>query len=444
MDVARLNFSHGDHQFHAEIIRHVRRLSEELETPIAIMQDLQGIKIRTRGLEDGNQVKLLTGQSFQITTRNIIGNHEAVSTSFEALPRDVKPGDRILLSDGHIELRVLSISGSDIECEVVRGGILAQRQGINLPGVKITAPALTPKDLEDLQFGIDYEVDYIALSFVRSARDILVLKEALKARRADIPVIAKLERPLAIDNLDRIMEVCDGVMVARGDLGVEMSPEKVPVIQKHVIAEANRKRKLVITATQMLESMISNPWPTRAEASDVANAVFDGTDALMLSGETANGGYPVESVQMMSKIIEEAETLDFRSPLQTNNQMEHLAFPEAVCDATYHASKSINAHSIIAFTQTGSTARLISKYRPRANILASTPYVRIMNRMTLYWGVRPLQMREISHVDELIGELERILLDRGLVQAGENIIIITGAPIIEKGHTSLMKLHSVG
>ena len=443
MDVARLNFSHGNHQFHSEIIRHVRRLSDELETPIAIMQDLQGTKIRTRGLENDSRFELVTGQRFLVTTRNIIGSHEAVSTSYEALPRDVKPGNRVLLADGQIELRVLSISGSDIKCEIIRGGSLAQRQGINLPGVRISAPALTPKDLEDLDFGIDHEIDYIALSFVRSEHDVLALKDALKTRNADIPVIAKLERPLAIDNLDRIMEVCEGVMVARGDLGVEMPPEKVPVIQKHIITKANRKRKLVITATQMLESMISNPWPTRAEASDVANAVFDGSDALMLSGETAKGDYPVQSVQMMSKIIQESEKLDFLSPLQVDNQADSLSFPEAVCNATHHASKLINAHSIVAFTQTGSTARLISKYRPRADILASTPHSTIMNRMALYWGVRILQMREIGNVDELIVELDRTLLDRGLIQVGENIIIITGAPITEKGHTSLMKLHSV-
>jgi pyruvate kinase len=443
MDVARLNFSHGDHSFHRQSIETIRELSEELKTTVSIMQDLQGIKIRTGLLENGKAVELVPNQRFLITTRPITGNSEGVSVTYDDRLPDVETGGRILLSDGLIELEVLSASGSDIACRVITGGTLAEKQGINLPGVKIAAPALTSKDLRDLDFGIDLAVDYIALSYVRRAEDVLALSEKLNDRNADIPIIAKLERPVAIENLDEILKVCHGVMVARGDLGVEMAPEKVPVVQKHIIEKANRSRKIVIIATQMLESMVYSRRPTRAEASDVANAIFDGTDALMLSAETASGCFPAESVQTMAKIIKEAEKLEFHSPLQKEPEQDSLSFPEAVCDSAYHASRSIKTRAIIAFTQTGSTARLISKYRPRAQLLACTPHENIVRRMSLYWGVEPLQMQQINNVDELFQELENLLLKQKLVEKGDNIIILTGAPIIEKGHTSLMKLHTV-
>ncbi|MGH9338787.1 MAG: pyruvate kinase [Acidobacteriota bacterium] len=443
MDVARLNFSHGEHQTHATVIRHIRELCVELGKPVALLQDLQGLKIRTGNLAGGVPVQLTKGRRFLITTESIDGNQERVSTSYRDLPKDIKAGDRILVSDGLIELKVLETTDTEVRCEIVSGGMLAQRQGINIPGAMISAPALTAKDLDDLQFGIEQQVDYIALSFVRRAEDVLDLKEKLSEKRLDIPIIAKLEKPRAIDNLSRIMDVCEGVMVARGDLGVEITPEKVPVIQKHIIREANRKGKLVITATQMLESMINNPRPTRAEASDVANAVFDGTDALMLSGETAKGSYPVESVQMMVKIIHEAEKDGVHCQVRAVSSADVLSFPEAVCDAAYHASTSIRARAIVAFTQTGSTAKMISKYRPPSDILAFTPHDRIVSRMCLYWGVIPMRLHEITNVDELICTLDDVLMERQIVKENDNLIIITGAPIMEKGHTSLMKLHSV-
>ncbi len=443
MDVARLNFSHGDHESHGKTILHIREASKLLSKPVAIMQDLQGLKIRTGPLEDGAPVELETGQTFVITIQSVAGNSERVSTSYEALPKDLRPGDRLLLSDGLIELRVLTTTRSDVECEVIAGGTLAENQGINLPKVKISASALTEKDLRDLEFGAEQQVDYLALSFIRKPADILKLKERLAEKNRDTPVIAKLEKPMAIENLDAIMDVCEGVMVARGDLGVEMAPEKVPVIQKHIIAEANKKGKLVITATQMLESMVHNPRPTRAEASDVANAVLDGTDAVMLSAETARGHYPVESVSMMTKIINEAEQIESGSHTDRFQESRPLSFPEAVCDAAYHVSRSIKARAIVAFTQSGSTARLISKYRPPTDILSLTPNPNILNRLALYWGVRPILMHEIGNVDQLIESLEKLLLEQKWVEEGDDLIILTGAPIVEKGHTSLMKLHTV-
>ncbi len=443
MDVARLNFSHGDHESHGKTILHIREASKLLSKPVAIMQDLQGLKIRTGPLEDGAPVELETGQTFVITIQSVAGNSERVSTSYEALPKDLRPGDRLLLSDGLIELRVLTTTRSDVECEVIAGGTLAENQGINLPMVKISASALTEKDLRDLEFGAEQQIDYLALSFIRRPRDILKLKERMAQKNWDAPVIAKLEKPMAIENLDAILGVCEGVMVARGDLGVEMAPEKVPVIQKHIIAEANKRGNLVITATQMLESMIHSPRPTRAEASDVANAVLDGTDALMLSAETARGHYPAESVAMMARIINEAEQMENASHTERSQKSRPLSFPEAVCDAAYHVSRSIKARAIVAFTQSGSTARLISKYRPSTDILSLTPNPNILNRLALYWGVRPILMHEIGNVDQLIEALEELLLDQKWVEEGDDLIILTGAPIVEKGHTSLMKLHTV-
>ncbi|HSR68882.1 MAG TPA: pyruvate kinase [Acidobacteriota bacterium] len=442
MDVARLNFSHGELEDHRETIRTLRKISEELERPVAILQDLQGVKIRTGALQEGKPVELETGDRFTITTKPVMGDKKRVSTGYQALPYDVKPGDRVLLSDGLIELEVLSTTEEEIETEVITGGTLAENQGINAPGANLSAPSLTDKDIEDVRFGIKNEVDYIALSFVRRVEDIIVLKSRLDEARADIPVIAKLEKPRAIDNLESILDACDGVMVARGDLGVEMPPEQVPILQKRIIQAANKKGKPVITATQMLESMIKNPRPTRAEASDVANAVFDGTDAVMLSAETATGSYPVESVRMMDKIITAAESTISEIKTRQHSGL-HLSFPDAICEAAYYASQSIRTRAICAFTQTGSTASTIAKYRPRTAILGLSPDKRIMRRMCLFWGVQPVQMRTIANVDELINMLERTLLERGFLVKGDNLIILTGAPIIEKGHTSLMKLHRV-
>ena len=441
MDVVRLNFSHGQRKKHREVIQKIRLLSAQLGKPVAIIQDLQGLKVRTGSLEDGQPVDLVSGQEFTITTENLRGNRATVSTSYKQLPRDVGSGDTILISDGRIELRVISTSDREVICEVLTGGRLAEKQGINIPSALVSAPALTSKDLKDLEFGVAQEVDYVALSFVRTAEDLAILRKRLLALGADISVIAKLETARAIRHLEEILDASDGVMVARGDLGVELAPEKVPVIQKHVIKQAHDRGKLVIVATQMLESMVHSPRPSRAEASDVAGAIFDGADAVMLSEETASGKFPVQSVEMMVRIIEEIEKLGFEH-LQQDFE-PNFSFPAAICDAASHASRAIRARAIVAFTQSGSTARLISKYRPPIEIFGFTPHKHIIRRMTLYWGVKPIQLRTISNVDELIQTLEEVLLEQGLVQEHDNLIILTGAPLVERGHTSLMKLHSV-
>lgn len=443
-DVMRLNFSHGSHEDHAARLQAIRRIARELDKPIALLQDLQGPRIRTGKLAFGTEVELQPGQLFKITSEPILGDANRISTSYKDLPHDVKKGDRILLADGSIELDVLETNQTEVMCKVIDGGTLGQNKGMNLPGVAVSLPALTDKDRLDLEFGLRQGVDYVAISFVRKPEDVVAVLDTIAAHEQDVPVIAKLEKPESITNLDQILEVAYGVMVARGDLGVELAPERVPVIQKHIIQKANESNRLVITATQMLESMMSNQRPTRAEASDVANAVFDGTDALMLSGETATGEYPIEAVQMMARIIEEAE--HFAKELSRPFQFaagEKIAFPAAVCDAAFHAARAVGARAIVVFTQTGATARLISKYRPASEIIAFTPHELVTRRMNFYWGVKPMIMHAISNVDELIQALDRVLLERNLTKEGDKLVILTGAPIVERGHTSLLKLHSV-
>ncbi len=444
MDVARLNFSHGNHDTYTRIIEDLRDLSDARGQPVAILQDLAGIKVRTGPLRNHEPVTLRDGQTITITSEPVQGNASRICTNYAGLAEDVNAGDRLLLSDGLIELRVIESREGDIECEVVVGGELAEHQGINIPGANLSAPPLTDKDIRDLDFGVEHEVDFMALSFVREAADVAALRRELEARDSEVPIIAKLEKSSSIENLENILKVAEGVMIARGDLGVEVEPERVPVMQKRVITSANRAGKLVITATQMLDSMIRNPRPTRAEASDVANAVIDGTDAVMLSGETAIGRYPLRAVTMMCRIVREAESLPVAAPFRSVAGEGLLSFPEAVCNSAYHAAKSVHARYIVAFTQSGSTAQVISKFRPQAEILGITPHPAIMKRLSLFWGVRPMLMGLIENVDELILATEELLLKEGMVEAGDNLVILTGAPIVERGNTSLMKLHQVG
>src|SRR3984957_17817028 len=373
MDVARLNFSHGTPAEHAQRVAAIRRASGIHEKPIAILGDLQGPKIRTGKLEGGGKINLSVGQKFVITTENILGNIEGVGTTFQELPHAVHKGDRILLSDGEIALRVESTQGRKVITRVEDGGELGEHQGINLPGVKLNIPSLTPKDRKDLVFALSLGVNYLALSFVRSARDVKAAKAAVARAGKTTPVIAKLEKPEAIENLDEILSVADGVMVARGDLGVEMNPEQVPVVQKQIISRARNTLVPVITATQMLDSMEKSPRPTRAEASDVANAVFDGSDALMLSGETAVGSYPIEAVAMMDRIICEAEASVTEMPRPT--RFENLHIGEAIAEAICHAAEELNMKLVVVFTETGFSARLVSKYRPRVPIVAFSPRI---------------------------------------------------------------------
>jgi pyruvate kinase len=442
MDVARLNFSHGTHADHAATVKRLRAASGRHEKPIAILADLPGPKIRTGELEDGKPVLLRAGQEFTIWTTERVGDNEGVSISYPTLHSEVQHGDRILLSDGLIELRVESSGRQKIACRVVNGGQLGEHKGVNLPGVKLRVPALTPKDMEDLRFALRCGVNYIGVSFVRRAEDVMAAKRAVARAGYHVPIIAKIEKPEAIDNLDAILEIADGVMVARGDLGVEMNPERVPVVQKMLIAKAREARKPVITATQMLESMTENPRPTRAEASDVANAIFDGTDAVMLSGETAMGRYPEETVQMMDRIVREAEAsiVRFARPHQRAKSTLSDAIAELIC----HASEELEMKVIAVFTDSGSTALLISKHRSQRPIIAFSANQHTRRQIALCWGVTPRRTPVVRNIDEMASIAERRLLNEGLVKHGDLVGIVAGTPFGVRGGTNLIKFHVVG
>jgi pyruvate kinase len=442
MDVARLNFSHGTHPEHARNIARLRRAAKLENRTICILQDLQGPKIRTGLLQDHEPVLLKAGSTVTITTRPVPGTASVISTTFQGLAQEVRAGSRILLSDGLIELRVRQVRGGDVECKVINGGMLGEHQGINLPGAALTIPALTVKDRADLEFGLKHGVDMVALSFVRSAADVRSVKEIIEERGRDVPVIAKLEKPQALRKLEEIFEAADGVMVARGDLGVEMPAEKVPVIQKYVIRRAADWRKPVIIATQMLESMIENPRPTRAEASDVANAVFDGTDAVMLSAETATGLYPRETVAMMARIVVEAESnmAEFTQPRR--RQQRRLSIAEAICESIAHAAEDLHMGAIAVFTETGNTALLISKYRPLAEIYAFCRSAQVCNRLNLLWGVRPVVRAQALTAEEMLLAAEQELVRRGKVKSGDVLGVVAGTQMAS-GSTNFMRLHLV-
>ncbi len=442
MDVARLNFSHGTHEEHAQSIAMLREAAIFLQKPIAILADLQGPKIRTGALAGGGTVLLRAGQKFVITTARVLGDSTRVNTTFHPLPREVKRSDRILLSDGLIELRVERTTQAEVICQVVNGGVLGEHKGINLPGVHLRVPALTNKDRADLRFALARGADYIAVSFVRRPEDVLLAKALVRRAGADTPVIAKLEKPEAIENLDEILRAAEGVMVARGDLGVEMNPERVPVVQKNIIARAREFRRPVITATQMLESMTENPRPTRAEASDVANAIFDGSDAVMLSAETATGKYPVEAVGMMARIIEEAEASIHEFPRPAAR--EKLKVAETVAELVCHASRELHMKLIAVFTHSGFTARLVSRYRPLVPIVAFSPEAVTRRRMALLWGVTSRTIVDIKKIDGLATIAEKRLLEERLVKKGDVIGIVAGTPMGIRGTTNFMKFHVIG
>jgi len=443
MDVARLNFSHGSHDEHALNIERLRRAAAREKRTVCILQDLQGPKIRTGRLKEHAPVTLTAGSQITITPRDVAGTSALISTTFQYLAKEVRPGSRILLSDGLIELRVTSVGGDDVECEVVNGGVLAEHQGINLPGAALSIPALTEKDRKDLEFGLKQGVDMIALSFVRSGADVRGAKQLIADHGGIVPVIAKLEKPQALERLEEIFEAADGVMVARGDLGVEMPPEKVPVIQKHVIRRAAEWRKPVIIATQMLESMIENPRPTRAEASDVANAIFDGTDAVMLSAETASGRYPQETVAIMSKIVVEAEGNmgEFTQPRRRRDH-RRLSIAETICESIAHAAEDLPMGAIAVFTETGNTARLISKYRPKARTYAFSHSAPVCNRMNLFWGVHPVRHEQARTAEDMVSVAERELLRLGQLRAGDVLGVVAGTQMAS-GSTNFMRLHVV-
>ncbi len=450
MNVARLNFSHGTHEEHGTIIRRVRALSERLNTPVAILQDLQGPKIRVGSLQDKQPITLTDGATMTITTRNVAGDATIIPTTYTALPQDVKLGDRILLDDGLMELRVTGFNETDVQCMVIHGGLLKEHKGINLPGVKVSAASLTEKDCDDLRFGVAQGVDYIALSFVRTAQDIIQARKYLHKVQDElaghhtsemIPLIAKIEKPEAVEHLDEILAVVDGAMVARGDLGVEMPLEKVPLIQKRIIARCNQLGLPVITATQMLESMISNPRPTRAEVNDVANAVIDQTDAVMLSAETSVGDYPIEAVQTMVRIALEIETGNhIMHPVQRG----HLSKSQAVSHAARELAEEASVKAIVVFTRTGMSAHLISKDRPRTPVLAYTPSFAVYQRLALWWGVWSYRIAMHGTTEELIAQVDQYLQKDNLVQKGEHVVIMGGFPIASQARTNFVKLHPIG
>ena len=442
MDVARLNFSHGTHEQHALVIDRLRRVAAELGRSICILQDLQGPKIRTGRLKSHAPISLQKGQSVTITSKDVEGSTEVISTTYQNLADDVKPGERILLSDGRIELQVQQVRDGEVVCEVLNGGMLGENQGINLPGTNVSIPSLTEKDLADLEFGLKQGVDLVAISFVRTVNDVVRAKNAIAAHRSDVGLIAKLEKPQAIENLDGILDTAVAVMVARGDLGVEVAPEKVPLLQKYVIRRALDFRRPVITATQMLESMTENPRPTRAEASDVANAVFDGTDAVMLSGETASGKYPLEAVGMMARIIAETEASSQQPLRPGHREAAHLSVAETICESMAHAAQDLKIRAIAVFTETATTARMLSKYRPAADIYAFSSSETVRNRMNALWGTTPLMCPPQLSVERMAQFAEDELTRLNVLSPGDVFGLVAGTRN-SPGATNFMRLIQV-
>lgn len=446
MDVARVNFSHGTHEEHAVRIGRIRAQAAAVGKPVAILQDLQGPKIRTGQLKEHLPVQLQDGGSFTITTEPLVGDARRVSTTYRELTQDVHPGERVLLSDGTIELIVTAVRGDEVVTQVVQGGSLRENQGINLPGSAMSTSAITDKDREDLAFGLSQDVDFIAMSFVRRAADVQQLKDLIAASGKNTPVVAKIEKPQALDDLNAIMHVTDAVMVARGDLGVEMFPEQVPLAQKQIIEAAAEHNVAVITATQMLESMIQSPRPTRAEASDVANAIFDGTDAVMLSGETAVGKFAVEAIQMMHRIATTTEaSARYQTQLDlfytmTNRLKNDGDSSMAISHAARTIATSVDVAAIVAFTQSGYTARMVSKDRPPVPIFALTPEPHVARRMALYWGVTPLLCPPIERLDDLTDYMRKILLENNCVQPGARVVMTGGHPLAARGATNFLKI----
>ncbi len=439
MNIARLNFSHGSYDDHASVITHLKTLSGELETRIPILQDLSGPKMRIGKLAR-QRVELKPHSEFVLTTRNVVGDQTSVSINYPELVEALKPGDSILLADGELELQVISTTETDIDCEVVVGGELRSNQGINAPGVSLKKPVPTQKDIKDLIFGIGQGINWVAQSFVRSADEIKSLKSIIKRNGSDVPIIAKIEKREALDDLDRILEEVDGIMIARGDLGLEIPIQEVPLVQKEIIKKANNAGKPVITATQMLESMMLNPRPTRAEVADIANAIFDGTDAVMLSGETAAGKYPVRAAKTMAEVISATEEkIDYigqfkNKPVRPGDDVE-----DAIAHAACHTALGIGAQVIICCTRSGQTARLVAKYRPHAKIAAASPYENTLQKSMLLWGTYPIEIALAENTDEMIAEAKKATLESGLARSGDKVVIAAGIPVDASGTTNMIK-----
>jgi pyruvate kinase len=443
VDVFRLNASHGTQDDHARRIKKVRELSAEFNTYSGILLDLQGPKIRVGTFKDG-PCHLADDAIFTITTIPTEGTPDVVYTNYSEFARDVKPGDPVLLADGTVQLRVIETDGIAARCLVVAGGMLSDRKGINLPGVQISTPSMSKKDIADAHFGIEQGVDFFALSFVRQARDILRLRHMLEEKDAKQPIIAKIEKPEGWQNLDSILDECDGVMVARGDLGVEMALEKVPAIQKTIIEKARARGKFAITATQMLESMIENPLPTRAEVSDVANAIHDGTSAVMLSAETSAGKHPIDAVRVMARIAIETEASIASKGFPDNWNKEEFAIPEIIADAAYHCARTAGVVALAVGTTSGSSARMLARYRPPVPIYAFTSNESVARQMSVIYGVRSIVTPTMTSTDKMLTHMETALLEGRFASPGEKIVFVAGQPVGLRGSTNMLKLHSIG
>ena len=443
VDVFRLNASHGTQEDHGRRIKKVRELADKFKTHAGILLDLQGPKIRLGTFKDGPQF-LKDESIFTITTQQLEGTAEIASTSYPDFARDVKPGDPVLLADGTLQLQVIDTDGISARCRVISGGVISDRKGINLPGVKISTPSLSKKDVADAHFGVEQGVDFLALSFVRQARDVLRLRHLLEEVDAKQPIIAKIEKPEGWQNLDSILEECDGVMVARGDLGVEMALEKVPAIQKTIIEKARARGRFVITATQMLESMIEHHRPTRAEVSDVANAIHDGTSAVMLSAETSAGKHPIEAVKMMARIACETETsIQRQGFLGAWESSPDRTMPEIIADAAYHCARTAGVVALAVGTTSGSSARLLARYRPPVPVYAFTSNEQVARELSIVYGVDAIVTSAMTNTDQMLTEMEHLLVSSGRAKPGENIVFVAGQPVGLRGSTNMLKLHRV-
>ncbi|SMB82978.1 pyruvate kinase [Desulfonispora thiosulfatigenes DSM 11270] len=444
MNVARLNFSHGNYEEHAERIGAIAKAVEITKKPIGIMLDTKGPEIRIGLIKDG-KANLIAGNEITLTTDEIEGDESRIFVNYAGLPQDVKPGNQILLDDGIISLEVLNVEKSEIKCKILNSGEISNRKGVNVPDVRINLPSITEKDIADIKFGIKYGVDFISASFIRNAQDVLAIKKILEEENADIDIISKIENRQGVDNIDEILEVSEGIMVARGDLGVEIPTEEVPIIQKILIKKCNKLGKPVITATQMLDSMMRNPRPTRAEASDVANAIFDGTDAIMLSGETAAGKYPVISLQTMTRIAEKTESaINYDDHHRFKEIKTRKTTTDAISHATCSTARDLRAAAIITVTKTGFTARMISKYRPKATIVANTPCMRALTKLSIVWGVNPIYTDEANGTDKMIEQAIDTTLEAGFINNGDLVVVTAGVPVGLAGTTNILKVEVVG
>ncbi len=443
MSVARLNFAYGTQAEHAEVMRTIRGVSVVLDIPVAILLDLPGLKLRTGRLQK-QEVHLEEGNDFSLTSERVLGDEHRVSVGFPAFFNDIRVGDAIFLNDGTIQLKVMSTSNSGVRCKVVVGGWLTANRGINVPGVKLNVPPVTSEDLKHLAFGVEQGVDFVAVSFVRSAADILRIRQLLQEKRANVPLIAKIEKHEGVNDIDRIIAEADGIMIARGDLGIEIPLKKVPIVQKEIIRKCNQAGKPVIVATQMLESMVGATRPTRAEVSDVANAIFDSTDAVMLSGETAIGKYPVRAANTMASIITETEkALPYERILLEKSEQVIAQTDDAISYAACYMSQRLGAACIVAYTSSGSTALRVSKYRPKVPILAITPNAKIVRRLVLSWGIEPHLATEPANVDMMFRQAAQLALQTGIAKRGELVVITAGIPMGTPGSTNVIKVHRV-